>query len=74
MTRTQIRYAIFRCKSGTPTKEHEEIFATYSDQLAEFGFTLDDFTTEWDVHKKDLDQIVYGKVAKAYNKNIPIVT
>ena len=72
MTRSQIRYALFRCKAGTSDKEQEEILASYQKQLDEFELTIDDFTTEWDVDKKDTTQIVTGKIAKSYNKIQPL--
>ncbi len=70
MTRSQIRYALFRCKAGTPDKEHEEVLATFKSQLDEYGFDISDFTTEWDVDKKDTSQIVTGKIVKQYQKQI----
>lgn len=69
MNRTQIRYALFRCKAGNGDKEQKLILESYKSQLDEFDLTIDDFTKEWDVDTKDLTQIVIGKVAKNLNKD-----
>lgn len=68
MTRTQIRYALFRCKAGTPDKSQLEILKSYQEQLDEYGFDISDFTKEWDVSKEDLTEIVTGKIARKYNQ------
>lgn len=67
MERSQIRYALFRCKAGTSDKKQDEILKTYQPQLDELGLDVCDFAIEWDIDKKDYDQVVYGKVAKKYN-------
>lgn len=68
MTRTQIRYALFRCKAGTPDKNHLEILSTYQEQLDEYGFDIMDFAKEWDISKTELSEIVTGKIARKYNQ------
>lgn len=69
MNRTQIRYALFRCKAGNGDKEHNKILESYSSQLDEFDLNISDFTKEWDIDPKDLTEIVVGKVAKNLNKD-----
>ena len=68
MTRTQIRYALFRCKAKTQDEAQQLILDSYKDQLDEYGFSIDDFTNEWDIDKKELSQIVTGKIVKKYNQ------
>lgn len=68
MTRTQIRYALFRCKAGTPDKSQLEILKSYQDQLDEYGLDITDFTVEWDISKENLSEIVTGKIARKYNQ------
>jgi len=67
MKRSEIRYALFRCKAGTADDDQLEIFYSYEDQLKEYDFDISDFTKEWDIDKKDFSQIVTGKIAKKYN-------
>lgn len=73
MKRSEIRYAIFRVRAGTPDEKQQAIFDSYADQLSEFGFTAEDFTKEWDIDKNDFSQIVTGKIARSYNRDVPIV-
>lgn len=68
MKRSEIRYALFRCKAGTPDQTHLDILETYQSQLDELGLEVRDFTVEWDVHKTDLSEIVTGKIARKYNQ------
>lgn len=68
LTRTQIRYALFRCKAGTSDAAQEAILESYIPQLLEFGLDRSDFAVEWDVDPKDLTQIVTGKIARNMNK------
>lgn len=69
MNRTQIRYALFRCKAGNEDKGQKKILESYAEQLKEFDLTINDFTKEWDIDPKDLTEIVIGKVAKNLNKD-----
>lgn len=68
MNRTQIRYALFRCKAGTADKSHLKVLADYLPQLEEFGMDISDFTKEWDVSKTDVTEVVTGKIARKYNQ------
>lgn len=69
MKRSEIRYALFRCKAGTADEKQLAIFESYKPQLVEFDFTIEDFTKEWDVEKGDTSQIVTGKIARKYNQD-----
>ena len=75
MTRSQIRYALFRCKAGTPEDKHRSIYEFYLNDVSEYGFDATDFSVEWDVDKADFSKIVTGKTVKKYiaelTKNIP---
>lgn len=68
MKRSEIRYAMFRIKAGTPDKKHLDLFKTYKEQLDEFELTIEDFTTEWDIDKVDFSKLVIGKQAKIMNR------
>jgi hypothetical protein len=68
MNRTQIRYALFRCKAGTATKSQLKILDDYKSQLDEFGMDISDFTKEWDISKTDVTEVVTGKIARKYNQ------
>jgi hypothetical protein len=74
MTRTQIRYALFRCKAGTADKSQLKILESYQSQLKEFDMNISDFTLDWDVSPKDLSEIVIGKEAKKLNKDKSLFT
>ena len=69
MTRSEIRYALFRCKAGTPDKEQSKILKQYKEQLDELGLDITDFTKEWDINKEDFSEIVTGKIARKYNQD-----
>lgn len=69
MKRSEIRYAIFRCKAGTADDSQLKVLKSYQSQLDEYDYTIDDFTHEWDIDKKDFSQIVIGKIAKKYNQD-----
>jgi hypothetical protein len=75
MTRSKIRYALFRCKAGTPTNEHLNIYSFYLQDVSEYGLDSTDFSIEWDIDKNDFSKIVTGKIVKKYisdlNKLIP---
>ena len=72
MTRSQIRYALYRCKAGTPNEAHEHILATYAPELQEMGLGIDSFAVEWDVSMEDPKYLVTGHWVRKYNQNIPI--
>lgn len=72
MNRSKIRYALFRCKAGTPDTEHTDVLATYQSQLDEYGFDVSDFAVEWDVSKTSLEEIVTGKIARKYNQDLSL--
>jgi hypothetical protein len=72
MTRSQIRYALFRCKAGTPSEVHERVLTTYLPELQEIGLDVDSFTVDWDVSMEDPKYIVTGHMVRLYNRNIPI--
>lgn len=72
MKRSDIRYALFRCKARTADDVQTKIFETYRSQLDEYEFTIDDFTVEWDIDKTDNTQIVTGKIARKYNQDVSL--
>lgn len=69
MKRSDIRYALFRCKVGNPSKEHKAIFNKIKPQLVEDELTIEDFTVEWDVSLDDAYVVVTGKMAKKLNRD-----
>lgn len=72
MTRSKLRYAIFRVKAGTQDQDHQAIYDSYADQLNEFGFDAEDFTKEWDISKINSKEIVTGKIARKYNREVSL--
>lgn len=68
MKRSEIRYALYRCKNNCASEEHMNIFSFYKDQLAPYGFDIEDFAIlgGWDISKIDTTQIVTGKTVMKY--------
>ena len=74
MKRSEIRYALFRCKAGTPDEKQQALFDSYKEQLAEFDYGIDEFAKEWDIDKSDTTLIVTGKLARKYNQETSLFT
>jgi len=61
MTRTDIRYALFRCRSGNPTPEQKNILAPYLPVLKKLDLPLHEFSETWDIGTiEPFDSIVTG--------------
>lgn len=74
MKRSEIRYALFRCKSNTPSEDQIALFASYSEQLKPFDYGIEEFAREWDIDKSDTSLIVTGKLARKYNQETSLFT
>lgn len=72
MKRSEIRYALYRCKVKNPEPIHKGIYKYYTDQIEEFGFDISDFAESegWDVNKADFTEIVTGKTVRKYIKDL----
>jgi hypothetical protein len=72
MRRSDIRYALYRCKKGNGVTEHKLILAYYQDQLDDVSCDISDFaeTDGWDVNKKDFTDVVTGKIVRKYIKDL----
>lgn len=61
MTRSQIRYALFRCKTGNPEQEHLDVLKRYQPLLKESKLHVHDFSTVWDISTTEpFDSILVG--------------
>lgn len=60
LTRTEIRYALYRCRSGGPDPIHVEVLDFYSDLLKEYGMSISEFPDAWDVGVKNPLELVSG--------------
>ena len=60
LTRSEIRYALYRCRSGGPDKAHKDVMKHFSADLTEYGMVISDFPTAWDVAVDNPLQIVSG--------------
>lgn len=58
--RSKLRYALFRCQSGSQEKEHLEILSLYNPLMKELSLSIDDFSITWDIGKKDVNSIIQG--------------
>lgn len=75
MKRSEIRYALFRCKAGTQDGSQQKLFDdVFKPQLEEFGYGIEEFAKEWDVDKSDTTLIVTGKLARKYNQDTSLFT
>lgn len=70
LRRSEIRYAIYRCKNKCADEYHKQILEFYRPQFSDYGFDESDFAVEWDIDKKDLKSIVTGKTVKKYISEI----
>jgi hypothetical protein len=64
LTRSQIRYAIFRVRTGNATEEHHEIYAPYAEKLEIHGLDMTSFTRLWDIDPENPSRIVFGEDVK----------
>lgn len=72
MKRSDIRYALFRCRTGNPDPEHLFIFSYYEPRLTKFGLTTAGFSTVWDVSKENPTDIVSGHIVGIYQQDLDI--
>jgi hypothetical protein len=60
LSRSEVRYAIFRHRSGNAEAEHEHVYAYYAEKLKPYDLDFTSFTIEWDVSPTDNTVIVSG--------------
>ncbi len=60
LTRTEIRYALYRCRSGGPDKKHKDVLAFFAADLKTFGMTISTFPDTWDVGINNPLELVSG--------------
>lgn len=72
MKRSDIRYALFRCRTGNPDAEHSFVFSYYEPRLTKFGLTTAGFSTVWDVSKENPTDIVSGHIVGIYQQDLDI--
>lgn len=60
LTRTEIRYALYRCRSGGPDKNHNDVLKFFASDLKTFGMTISEFPDAWDVGINNPLEIVSG--------------
>lgn len=70
MLRSEIRYALNRCKLKNAEKEHTVVYAKYKREVEKLGFTIADFNEEWDIDKGDTTQIVIGETVDRYKSAV----
>jgi hypothetical protein len=69
-TRSEIRYALYRVKTGNPDSQHEAIYDHYQTRLDKMGLGPAEFAERWDVKKEDTDALVAGAMVAVYNEEI----
>lgn len=61
MTRSDIRYALFRCRSGNAEPGHIAVLQQYNPAMVKLKLDLHDFSEEWDINDiAPFDGIVTG--------------
>lgn len=60
LTRSEIRYALYRCRSGGPEKKHKDVLSFFAPDLKSFGMTISTFPDEWDVGMENPLELVSG--------------
>ena len=60
MTRSEIRYALYRNRSGGPDKAHKEVLNFFSKDLKMYGMTISEFPDAWDVGINNPLELVSG--------------
>lgn len=70
LSRSDIRYALYRCRTGNPEAQHAEIFKFYKTILDQYGLTITDFPNEWDIAIKIPTEIVSGHLLKPIKDKI----
>lgn len=70
--RQEIRYALFRCRTGNPEPEHLAIFNFYEPRLTKYGLNPTGFSTMWDVSKERVTDLVSGHVLGIYQEDLEI--
>ncbi len=64
MKRSEIRYALGRCKTGNPDPEHLVVLERYQPELDEYGMHISQFMKDWDIDFNEPDRLVFGPVVK----------
>ena len=70
LKRSDIRYALFRCRTGNPEDSHKAIFGFYEPRLTKYHLDMLDFSELWDVDKKDPTNIVSGHIVHMYHEDM----
>lgn len=60
LTRSQIRYALYRCRSGGPEKEHKAVYNHFNKDLKAYGMSISEFPDAWDVGVENPLELVSG--------------
>lgn len=60
LTRSEIRYALYRCRSGGPDKKHKDVLKFFNADLKAFDMTISEFPDAWDVGINNPLELVSG--------------
>jgi hypothetical protein len=60
MKRSDIRYALFRNRSGNPNAEHRAVLEVFAPYLEEYELSISGFSETWDVGVQNPLEIVSG--------------
>lgn len=68
LPRGQVRYALFRQRSGNPEPEHLAILNWYIPRIEEYGLQWADFGDVWDISTKCNIDVVSGHQVYLYKQ------
>lgn len=68
--RSQVRYALFRCRTGNPEAPHLAVLGFFQPRLEKYGLLMEDFSEAWDVSKTNHTDIVSGHVVHLYKEDL----
>lgn len=74
ITRSNLRYALFRVRSGNPDDSHNEIYNYFKPRLNNYKLEIKDFSEEWDLDKVDPRNIISGHVVRLHNEELKSLT
>lgn len=72
LPRQEVRYALFRNRTGNPDSSHKAIWDYYAPRLSKWGLDPSSFSTTWDISKLSNDDVVSGHIIGVYQEDLEI--
>lgn len=68
LSRSSVRYALFRRRSGLPDAKHLAVINYYAPRIEKYNLQWSDFSDMWDLSKDNHLDIVSGHVVYIYKE------